>query len=373
MRWRGIAVAIIVIVACRIALRLASDFVVDWLWFSAVGYFDVFWTIFGAKATLFFAVFAVSTVALWINGTLAFRAARRRGPWLPVSFDRGSATLRTLSETVPELFGLAPRQLPWRFLVPGVAVVLGILIAMGETGNWDVVLRFIHQAPYGQRDPLFGKDIGFYLFSLPAYVALKNWMLLTLAWSALVAGAVYWAHGDIVLDKGRRWMSSAAVTHGSALLGLFFAVKTWSYGLDRFLLLYGDNGVVVGAGYTDVHVELPVLGALMALASVATLASWANVWLRTSKLPAVGAALVFGGSFVLALAFPALFQRAYVKPNELQLEVPYIQRNIVLTQEAYNLRHVTVKPFPAEPGLTFQSLRDNRATIDNIRLWDRQP
>ena len=273
MRWRGIPVAIIVIVACLIALGLATDFLVDWLWFSTVGYFDVFWTIFGAKAILFFAVFALSTVALWINGTLAFRVARRRGPWLPVSFDRGSATLRTLSETVPELFGLAPPQLPWRFLVPGVAVVLGILIAMGETGNWDVVLRFIQQAPYGQHDPLYGRDIGFYLFSLPAYVALKNWMLLTVAWSALVAGAVYWAHGDVMLDKGRRRMSSAAVTHGSALLGFFFAVKTWSYGLDRFLLLYGDNGVVVGAGYTDVHVELPVLWTLMALASVATLAS----------------------------------------------------------------------------------------------------
>ena len=89
-------------------------------------------------------------------------------------------------------------------------------MAAAETGNWDVVLRFIHQVPYGQRDPLYGKDIGFYLFSLPAYVALKNWMLLTLVLSAFVAGAVYWAHGDIILDGRRRWMSSAAVAHGSA-------------------------------------------------------------------------------------------------------------------------------------------------------------
>jgi uncharacterized membrane protein (UPF0182 family) len=92
MRWRGIAVAIIVIVACLIALGLASDFLVDWLWFSTVGYFDVFWTIFGTKAILFFAVFAVTTVALWTNGTLAFRVVQQRGPWLPVSFDRGSAS-----------------------------------------------------------------------------------------------------------------------------------------------------------------------------------------------------------------------------------------------------------------------------------------
>src|SRR5205807_9732950 len=132
------------------------------------------------------------------------------------------------------------------------------------------------------------------------------WMLLTLLLSALFAGAIYWIHGHIEYDAQRRSMSPTAIAHGSLLLGFFFAVKAWSYGLDRYLLLYGDNGVVVGASYTDLHVELPVLWALMALASVATLASWANVWVRTWKLPAVGAALVFGGSFVLALAFPAL-------------------------------------------------------------------
>ena len=373
MRWRGITVAVIVIVACLITLGLVSDFLVDWLWFSAVGYFDVFWTILGAKAVLFVAVFAVSTVALWVNGALASRFARRLWPWLPAAVGGRSASGRTLPETLSELFGPAYSRLPWRFVVAGVAVILGTLIAAVEAGNWDVALRFVYQAPYGLSDPLYGKDIGFYLFSLPAYVALKNWALTTLVLSAFVAGAVYWAHGDIMLEGGRRWMSSAAVTHGSALLGLFFAVKAWSYGLDRFLLLYGDNGVVVGAGYTDVNIELPVLWALMALASIAALISWANLWVRRWRLPAVGAALVFGGSFVLALLVPALFQRVYVKPSELQLEAPYIQRNIALTQEAYNLRQITVKPFPAEQGLTFQSLQANRATIDNIRLWDWQP
>jgi uncharacterized membrane protein (UPF0182 family) len=116
-----------------------------------------------------------------------------------------------------------------------------------------------------------------------------------------------------------------------------------------------------------------MLIALVALASAAAFVSWANMWVRSYKLPAAGAVLVFGSSFVLALAFPALFQRIYVKPNELRLETPYLQRNIALTREAYNLHQIAVKPFPAEQGLTFQSLQDNRATIDNIRLWDWQP
>ena len=373
MRWRGIGVALIFIAAGLMTLSLVTDFLVDWLWFSAAGYFSVFRTIFVTKAALFLAVFAVSTFALWANAVLATRFARLRRPGLPATIGGWAASGQPLPETLLKLFGPAPPRSRWRFATLGVALPLGAVIAVYGSGNWALALRFIRQAPYGLSDPVYDKDIGFYLFSLPAYVALKNWALTTLVLSALVAAAVYWAHGDIMLDKATKWISSAAVTHLSALLGLYFAVKAWSYGLDRYLLLYGDNGVVVGAGYTDIHVALPVLWALITLASVAALASWANIWARTWKLPVLGAALVFGSSFTLALVFPALFQRFYVKPNELQLEERYIQQNITLTREAYNLGTVTVKPFPAEEGLTFQSLQDNRATIDNIRLWDWRP
>src|SRR5438132_1190746 len=270
-------------------------------------------------------------VLLWVNGFLASRFARRRGRVYPVGFEGEAGAVPTL----PELLELMSRRLPWRLLIPGVAGVLAILVAAAEVSNWEVFLRFFYQVPYGESDPLYGKDIGFYLFSLPAYVVLKNWMLLTLVLSFLVVGAVYWVHGDIEFNEQRRSISPAVITHGSALLGLFFAVKALSYGLDRFLLLYGDNGVVVGASYTDIHVELPVLWLLVGLAATAALAAWANMWVRTYRLPIAGVVLVFGSSLVLALMFPALFQLVFMKPNELQLEKPYIERNIDLTQQAY--------------------------------------
>ena len=150
-------------------------------------------------------------------------------------------------------------------------------------------------------------------------------------------------------------------------------VKAWAYVLDRYLLLYDDNGVVVGAGYTDVHVELPALWLLIVLAAVAALVAFANVRLRSAPLVIAAALLVFGGAFVFGEAVPALFQRFYVKPSELQLETPYIQQNIALTREAYNLGQITVKPFPAEQDLTFQSLQADSGTVDNIRLWDWRP
>ena len=105
-------------------------------------------------------------------------------------------------------------------------------------------------------------------------------------------------------DGQRRRISQTAIAHGSALLGVFFAVKAWSYSLDRYLLLYGDNGVVVGASYTDVHVGLPVLWLLIGLAVIAAIVSWANVWARTYK-PSAAAALVFGSAFVWPRCFPS--------------------------------------------------------------------
>ena len=91
--------------------------------------------------------------------------------------------------------------------------------------NWRVFLQFLYQVPYGTSDPLFNNDISFYLFTLPAYVAIKNWMLLTLFLSALFAGAIYWVHGDIEYAVQRRSISPTAIAHGSVLLGLFFAVR----------------------------------------------------------------------------------------------------------------------------------------------------
>jgi uncharacterized protein len=265
------------------------------------------------------------------------------------------------------------QRLPWPLVIAGGAGLVGLLVGWGEVHNWGVFLRFLYHVPYGANDPLYNKDIGFYLFSLPAYVVIKNWILLTLFLSTLFAGAVYWVHGDIEYSATRGLMSPTAIAHGSGLLGCFFAVKAWSYGLDRYLLLYGDNGVVVGASYTDIHVELPILWLLIGLSIVAAFAAWANLRVRTYRLPAAAVVLVFGGSLLLSGVVPGLFQHWFVKPNELQLEKPYIERNIALTQQAYNLHQIMTKPFPAEQDLTFKTLEANKATIDNIRLWDWQP
>ncbi|CAE6852824.1 hypothetical protein R69658_07247 [Paraburkholderia aspalathi] len=365
---KRIAMMVAVVVGALIVAGRLTGVVVDWLWFASIGYVDVFWTTLSAKALLFAAVFVVSASVIAASGFLAHRYARRPGSW-QVETARLSGTPEFISELADQL---APR-IPWRASIVGCAIVLALIIAGGAISNWDLVLRFLHQVPYGDRDPVFGQDISFYLFSLPAYLAFKNWLLQLIFCSALVAAAVYGVRGDITFDRAPRVLSPAAIAHASALLGAFFLLKAWSYILDRFLLLYGDNGVVVGAGYTDIHVELPVLWVLVGLAVVAAVACWVNMRRQGYRIPVASVLLVFGTSFVFALIYPALFQRLYVKPSELQLEMPYIKHNIALTRMAYGLTQIAVKPFPADQELNLASLETNRATIDNIRLWDVQP
>ena len=143
--------------------------------------------------------------------------------------------------------------------------------------------------------------------------------------------------------------------------------------MDRYLLLYNDNGVLVGAGYADIHVGLPGLWLVVCLAIAAAIISWANIWRPRLWPPIFAIAAVVGGSFIFTELVPGLFERFYVKPSELQLEAPYIKSSIELTRKAYNLGQVAVQPFPAEEGLNFSALQHNHATVDNIRLWDWRP
>jgi uncharacterized membrane protein (UPF0182 family) len=368
-RLRRYAITAMAVIAGLIVVGRITGMLVDWLWFSSIGYGGVFWTILSAKALLFAAVFAVSACAIWLSGILAHRYAMGIVDTSQVEAAGPSGTT-VVTGDLAEL--VAPR-IRWRSSIACVAVVFGLLVAGSEISSWDIALRFVYQVPVGERDPIFGRDIGFYLFSLPAFLVLKNWLLRLLLCSAIVAGAVYGLRGDIALERPPRTLSPAAITHASALLGLFFAVMAWSWWLDRFLLLYGDNGVVVGASYTDVHVELPVLWMLVGLAAASSVALWINMRRRSYRLPAVLVLLVFGSAFVFAVIYPSLFQRFYVKPSELGLETPYIEHTIALTRQAYGLAKIEVKPFEAEQELTLDSLQANRATIDNIRLWDVQP
>jgi uncharacterized membrane protein (UPF0182 family) len=146
---------------------------------------SVFWTTIAAEGVVFSAVFVATAIILWVNGSFASRFAR--SPWTqrPADFEWE----RTGVATLPDVLEVMRHRLPWPLVIAGGAGLLAVLVAWREVHNWGVFLRFLYRVPYGANDPLYDKDIGFYLFALPAYVVIKNWMLLTLFLSALFAGA----------------------------------------------------------------------------------------------------------------------------------------------------------------------------------------
>src|SRR5271163_2630837 len=171
--WRGAVFALIIagIIGAigLILLGLTGDFLVDWLWFSAVGYLPVFWTTIGAQAEVFSVVFIATAIILWVNGSLASRFARSPSTQQPADFE----WKRTGTATLPDVLGFMRHRLLWPLVIPGGAGLLAVLVAWGEVDNWGVFLQFLYHVPYGANDPLYDKDIGFYLFSLPAYVVIK--------------------------------------------------------------------------------------------------------------------------------------------------------------------------------------------------------
>jgi uncharacterized membrane protein (UPF0182 family) len=348
-------VAGIVFVLVWAASGLARFFV-DLLWFREVDKTQVFWGVLGVEIGLGLLTGLGTAVIvggnLWMAERLSVAAGRR-----PIE-EPGVESLRGM--LVPLL----------RWLRLGVVAVLGLLVGLYGAGQWRTYILWRNQVPFGDQDAQFGRDIGFYVFSLPLQRAVFGWLLFTLLVTALLVVAEYWLLGGIQPAARGNRVAPHVHAHLSLLLGCILLVKAWGYRLDQLSLVFSPRGVVTGASYTDVHVQLPALRLLMVVALVCALLFFLNVRSRDFTLPVVGT-LLFGLSSVLVGGVvPAFVQRFQVAPQELQREEPYIQRNIDATRKAFALEGVETNEFPATDDLTSAAVRANTVTVDNIRLWE---
>jgi len=303
-----------------------------------------------------------------VNGLLALQISSA-GPRI----SRGFRVLGRNAQGLPELLELSMDRLPWKLLVTGIALALGVIVGSAQIGNWEIVLKWLHAAPFRRTEPVFGYDLSFYLFTLPAYDVLRDWGLMILVLAAVLVAAIYWVRGEITHQPGAMPnLSRSAIRHLSGLLAIYFVIKAVSYLLDRYELLISNNGVVFGATYTDVHLRLPLLIILAAVALVAAALCALNVWRGLLRLPIIAVALLFALSFLQGIV-PGLFQSYWVKPDELRLESRYIANNIAATRFGFGLEHITGAPFPAKGNLTREVIAANDVTIQNIRWWDPRP
>jgi hypothetical protein len=356
-----------IIIVILIVLGLADELLVDLLWFGVLGYRSVFLTQIGAQITIFAAVWFVAFVAICASGFIALSLSQERER---LHIVRRSEEMTEVN--LPELIRALGDRIPWRLLVLGASALLGLFAASGEASSWDTYLKGFYAAPFAHTDPAFGKNLAFYVFTLPLFEDWRDLFMLILFLTAVVTGMVYWARGAMDFRDSPPRISRGAAAHFSVLLAVFFVQRAMNYWLARPELLLHSNGVVYGLRYVDHVLWEPGLWLLVILSLVAAAISLANVGQRGLRLPVIAVIALFGPAIFLNLIQPVI-EKLYVKPDELRVEKPYLERNIALTRMAYHLDSVDVRQFNGKGTLTRASLEQDAPTVNNIRLWDPRP
>ncbi len=345
--------AAVVLVA---AVFVSANFLTEYWWFDALGQAGVFWRLFAwpwgvrLAGTVLFASF------IYLNLRLTQPAVAR-------------AVFR-FQERVPSFVsGAFVRRAS---LV--VSVVFGFLASEALAQQWPVIARFAHREPFGIADPLFGRDVGFYMFELPFWRMLHGSAAGVVALTAVFVLAVYMLARAVEWTRSRLFLDDGPRRHLLALAAAGALLKALDYRLALFELLFSrQSDTIFGATYTDWYARAAALRALLVLAVLAAVLLAYNMF-RTRLRPLAAAGLLWlVASVVLGGLYPALLQRFVVEPNELERERPFIEHHIEFTRLAYGLDAIEEIDFQVDNDLTWDQLLADSAVFDNARLWDWRP
>jgi len=359
-RRRWLSTAVVGVLVAIFLFTILAGFIVEVLWYDEIGQSPVFWHTLWTKIWLGVIFGLLFFVLLYVNLVIA-RRIRPEETIVPNPLD---PLERVRDATEPYI----------HWLLPLGAGVLAFLVGLSVSGNWQLYLlwRNASGVMFGNPDPQFHRDPAFYVFSLPWLRFLQGWLFSSLMGVTLLVaiGHVLWGgirpQAPAFADK----VTPAARAHLSVLLGFVMLVKAWGYWLGRFDLLTSQRGVVEGASYTEVKAQLPALNFLTIVAVICAVLFFLNIRTKQWSLPIVAVALLAIVSVLLGTAYPAFVQQFKVKPNEQQLEEPYINYNIEATSQAFGLNQIEQQPRPpTAPPLSSGALKDNRTTVSNIRLW----
>lgn len=336
------------------------------LWFGSLGFSSRFWYVF-ALGWILFAVFAILTIAILRGGFYILE--RVFGPEIL------KPRKIVVNKQVLDLsFARFLRPLSWL-----VALVFGIGFGLSLSSDWNTWALYLHQGATTATDPIFGKPIGFYLFTLPIYNKLAAWLttlsLVLLAASVLYALLSTVPERSITDEKDTKF--SGFGTRGyaavSAALGAMLIMVAWQTMLSRYAYLWTDHSSFSGVTYTEDNYLLPGLAAVTIALVIAAIILFVNAFTKKGgRLFVVALGLPIVVYVVAVIIIPAYVQSFVVKPNELGRETPYIEHNIAGTRSAFNIENVEARDYPADITPDALDLAANRSTLANIRLWDWQ-
>ena len=354
---KGIWIILGALLLLVVIVPATATFYTDLLWFRERGLSQVFWT----RLLPQWVMLAAAAVAAFAIFSLNWLRARR------------SAMRELAFSSLPgEIIDIPMRASAVAVVI--VAAVLAVMNGLAVRSEWMKVLQFLNRTPFGKSDPVFGRDVAFYVFDIPFLSLFQGWLLSTLVTTIMgVALITLLAVLPRLREENRIYLPSFARAHLSVLGAV--AVVVWGTGLwlERFHILLSPEGVVFGAGYTDVHIKLLALNIMVGLSLVVAALLVANIFRRTWRLAIAGVVLLVGAAFLLRGLLPGVVQKYIVEPNEFAKEKPFIEFNIRGTLEAYGLEDLEIIDFLPEDAVTIQDIGNEPDTIRNIRLWDYRP
>ncbi|MBQ91574.1 MAG: membrane protein [Acidimicrobiaceae bacterium] len=336
----------------------AVDLLTEWFWFGEVGYTAVFIRSLTARATLGGIVLLATFAILAFNFRTALGHVTR-----PYMLFPGGGDIQPVV--------LNQRQL--QLLGTGVAGLVAVFLGLFASNEWLTWLQFQEQVPFGQTDPLFGRDVAFYIFTLPFLDLVRYLLMAALILSIIGSGAAYVVSGVLMLDPTQGpVVADPARKHLGLLVAAFFLMLAWGEYLNVPRLLTTPGGVVHGASYVDAVMRVPIHWVLMGVALLGAGLSGLSAFSarNTPAIAAVGLyALVTVGGNLGSVAL----QRLVVTPDEQQREAPYIAHSIAATRQAFGLEAVEERELSGDEILTLADIQNNTDTINNVRLWDHEP
>jgi len=345
-----------VLVALLLSGRGLARLFTDYLWFKEVGFSDTWRALIEAKLFPAFIFSVVFFVVLFVDLIIADRLA-------PMARSTGPE-----DEIIERYRGIVdPYAGRIRF---GVAVFFAIVMGSGVASEWRHWILFSNASEFGIKDPQFHKDIGFYVFKLPFLQFIAGWTFAALLVVLIITAVFHYLNGGIRLQTPFQRVTSQVKVHISVILALMALTKTVQYYLARFALTLSHRGTVDGATYTDVKAQLPALNLLMLISIAAALLFLFNIFRKGWVFPIIAVGLWGFISIAVGTIAPAFIQRFVVQPNEFAREKTYINRNIEATRAAFGLDKIRVQDFDYKTQLTKEDVADNKATLDNVRLWD---
>lgn len=337
-----------------IGLNWLVEVYTDWLWFNEVQYQAVWLKQWGARMLVLLVGFVAAFLLLWVNWIVARRRALRTTPPFNPKFLQISGV---------------------RWLIVGCAALLAFGFASSLAASWEQFLQFVYRVPFGTDDPLFGQDVSFYLFELPVFNLLQQWIVALLVVALLGILGIYAVNYIPDIQRGTWKPQELKVLrqHVALLGGVILLIWAVGYGLSVYGLMYSPRGVVFGASYTDMNASLYALFAQMVLMLLTAVAVFMNIFRLSVKPVVVAGGLWLLATVVLGAIVPGFIQRYSVEPNEIAREEPYIAYNIEFTRMAYGLDKVQTQDYELGAPLGQADIDRNQAILQNIRLWDYRP